>query len=126
MFVSEGSKFYMTVPFFLVSFEFIWQCRCVRGGWEGIWQVYGESAQFEELHIRRGIMRLLLPLLYILSILTKIKEASDPAMPFVEYLDQNHLVGLRWGFAPLGGALHSDWQSTQPAGSALASVRVEE
>lgn len=50
-------------------------------------------------------MRLLLPLLYMLSILTKIAEASEPAMSFMEYLDQNHLVGLRWGFDLLQGSI---------------------
>lgn len=43
-------------------------------------------------------MRSLLPLLYVFFVGTKRAEASEPTMPFMEYLDQNHLVCLKWGF----------------------------
>lgn len=44
-------------------------------------------------------MRSLIPFLYLLLI----AGASDHTMPFMEYLDQNHLVCLKWGFDNLEG-----------------------
>ncbi|KAF1376611.1 hypothetical protein PFLUV_G00213270 [Perca fluviatilis] len=43
-------------------------------------------------------MRSLLPFLYLFSVWTKGARAADPTLPFMEYLDQNHLVCLKWGF----------------------------
>ncbi|XP_059212259.1 DBH-like monooxygenase protein 2 homolog [Centropristis striata] len=40
----------------------------------------------------------LLPFLYLFSIWTKGAGASDPDLPFMVYLDQNHLVSLKWGY----------------------------
>lgn len=48
-------------------------------------------------------MRSLLPLLYVFLVGTKRAEAAEPTMPFMEYLDQNHLVCLKWGFDNLQG-----------------------
>ncbi|XP_076612797.1 DBH-like monooxygenase protein 2 homolog [Chaetodon auriga] len=44
-------------------------------------------------------MRSLIPLLYLFFL----AGASDHTMPFMEYLDQNHLVCLKWGFDKLEG-----------------------
>uniref|UniRef100_UPI0037E82EA7 DBH-like monooxygenase protein 2 homolog n=1 Tax=Semicossyphus pulcher TaxID=241346 RepID=UPI0037E82EA7 len=44
-------------------------------------------------------MRSLLPLFYLSVVWNKHVGASDPNLPFMEYLDQNHLVCLKWGFA---------------------------
>ncbi|KAM9353609.1 DBH-like monooxygenase protein 2 homolog [Symphorus nematophorus] len=43
-------------------------------------------------------MHALLPFLYLFLFGTKGAGASDPTVPFMEYLDQNHLVCLKWGF----------------------------
>ncbi|XP_075940786.1 DBH-like monooxygenase protein 2 homolog [Anarhichas minor] len=43
-------------------------------------------------------MRALLPFLCLFSVWTKGAGASDPDLPFMEYLDQDHLVCLKWGF----------------------------
>lgn len=40
----------------------------------------------------------LLSFLYLFSVWTEGAEASDPNLPFMAYLDQNHLVCLKWGF----------------------------
>lgn len=40
----------------------------------------------------------LLPLLCLCSAWTKATEASDPNLPFMEYLDPNYMVCLKWGF----------------------------
>ncbi|XP_071335319.1 DBH-like monooxygenase protein 2 homolog [Trachinotus anak] len=44
-------------------------------------------------------------LLFLCLFLTKAKatRASDPTMPFMVYLDQDHLVCLKWGFDDLQG-----------------------
>uniref|UniRef100_A0A8D0DGG4 Monooxygenase, DBH-like 1, like n=1 Tax=Sander lucioperca TaxID=283035 RepID=A0A8D0DGG4_SANLU len=44
------------------------------------------------------IMRSLLPFLYLFSVWTKGARVVDPTLPFMEYLDQNNLVCLKWGF----------------------------
>ncbi|XP_068610070.1 DBH-like monooxygenase protein 2 homolog [Brachionichthys hirsutus] len=46
-------------------------------------------------------MRSLLSLFYLFLVGTKKTEATDPNLPFMEYLDQNHLVCLKWGFDDL-------------------------
>ena len=43
-------------------------------------------------------MRSLLPLLCLFLDGTKGAGASDPTMPFMVYLDQDHLVCLKWRF----------------------------
>ncbi|GAA6234297.1 DBH-like monooxygenase protein 2 homolog [Lates japonicus] len=43
-------------------------------------------------------MRSLLPLLCLVLAWTKGAGASDPSLPFMVYLDQDHLVCLKWGF----------------------------
>lgn len=48
-------------------------------------------------------MHSLLPLLCMFFVATQGAEASEPTMPFMEYLDQNHLVCLKWGFDQLQG-----------------------
>lgn len=48
-------------------------------------------------------MRPLLPFLCLLSVWTRGAGASDPDLPFMEYLDPNHLVCLKWGFDDLKG-----------------------
>ncbi|XP_068580584.1 DBH-like monooxygenase protein 2 homolog [Cebidichthys violaceus] len=50
-------------------------------------------------------MRSLLPLLCLFSVWTKGAGASDPDLPFMEYLDQDHLVCLKWGFDNPGGTI---------------------
>lgn len=48
-------------------------------------------------------MRSLLPLLSVLYVGTKGAEASEHGMPFMEYLDWDNLVCLKWGYNdPLG------------------------
>ncbi|KAM7367921.1 hypothetical protein PAMP_014186 [Pampus punctatissimus] len=47
----------------------------------------------------------LLTFLYLSLVWTKGEGASDPAMPFVVYLDNNHLVCLKWGFDDLEGII---------------------
>ncbi|XP_070705986.1 DBH-like monooxygenase protein 2 homolog [Pempheris klunzingeri] len=48
-------------------------------------------------------MHFLLPFLCAFLVWTKGARASDPTMPFMEYLDQSHLVCLKWGFDNLQG-----------------------
>ncbi|XP_056261677.1 DBH-like monooxygenase protein 2 homolog [Seriola aureovittata] len=48
-------------------------------------------------------MRSLLPFLCLFLARTKGAVASDPSMPFMVYLDQDHLVCLKWGFDNLQG-----------------------
>ncbi|XP_074472001.1 DBH-like monooxygenase protein 2 homolog [Sebastes fasciatus] len=48
-------------------------------------------------------MRSLLPLLYLLSVWTAEAGASDPNLPFMDYIDNNHMVCLKWGFDNLQG-----------------------
>lgn len=48
-------------------------------------------------------MRSLLPFLSMFFAGTKVTGAMEPTMPFMEYLDQNHLVCLMWGFDNLQG-----------------------
>ncbi|XP_060907402.1 DBH-like monooxygenase protein 2 homolog [Labrus mixtus] len=48
-------------------------------------------------------MRSLQPFLYLVIFWTVGAEASDPNLPFMEYLDQNELVCLKWGFDSLQG-----------------------
>ncbi|XP_070781695.1 DBH-like monooxygenase protein 2 homolog [Enoplosus armatus] len=48
-------------------------------------------------------MHSLLPFLYLFLVGTNRAGASDPTMPFMEYLDQDHLVCLKWGFDDLQG-----------------------
>uniref|UniRef100_A0A4W6D3W2 DOMON domain-containing protein n=1 Tax=Lates calcarifer TaxID=8187 RepID=A0A4W6D3W2_LATCA len=43
-------------------------------------------------------MRSLLPLLCLVLAWTKGAGASDHSLPFMVYLDQDHLVCLKWGF----------------------------
>ncbi|XP_032398273.1 DBH-like monooxygenase protein 2 homolog [Etheostoma spectabile] len=43
-------------------------------------------------------MHSLLSFLYLFSVWTKGAKTVDPALPFMEYLDQNRLVSLNWGF----------------------------
>lgn len=50
-------------------------------------------------------MRSLLPLLSVLYVGTKGAEASEHNMPFMEYLDQDHLVCLKWGFNDPPGSI---------------------
>ncbi|XP_035534420.1 DBH-like monooxygenase protein 2 homolog [Morone saxatilis] len=50
-------------------------------------------------------MRSLLPFLYLFSVCTKGAGASDLNMPFMEYLDQNHMVCLKWGFDDVQGEI---------------------
>nr|XP_033504698.1 DBH-like monooxygenase protein 2 homolog isoform X2 [Epinephelus lanceolatus] len=50
-----------------------------------------------------GIMLSLLSFLCLLSVWTKTTGASDPNLPFMDYLDQNHLVCLKWGYDNLQG-----------------------
>uniref|UniRef100_A0A3B5B2L9 Monooxygenase DBH like 1 n=1 Tax=Stegastes partitus TaxID=144197 RepID=A0A3B5B2L9_9TELE len=45
----------------------------------------------------------LLPLLPLLLAWTRVAGAVDPTMPFMEYLDQDRLVCLKWGFDNLQG-----------------------
>lgn len=49
-------------------------------------------------------MRSLLPLLATLVNLMP-WASSDPGLPFMEYLDQQHLVCLKWGFDDLQGII---------------------
>ncbi|KAK5903563.1 hypothetical protein CgunFtcFv8_007333 [Champsocephalus gunnari] len=48
-------------------------------------------------------MHSLLPFLYLFSAWTKGAWAADPTMPFMEYLDEKHMVCLMWGFDNLKG-----------------------
>lgn len=48
-------------------------------------------------------MLALLPLLYLFLIWTKGAGASDPSLPFMEYLDNDNLVCLTWGFNDVQG-----------------------
>ncbi|XP_041660510.1 DBH-like monooxygenase protein 2 homolog [Cheilinus undulatus] len=48
-------------------------------------------------------MRSLLSLLYLGIFWTAGTRASDPNLPFMEYLDKDHLVCLKWGFDNLQG-----------------------
>lgn len=57
----------------------------------------------KNLQLHRDIMRPLLPFLCLLSVWTRGAGASDPDLPFMEYLDPNHLVCLKWGFDDLKG-----------------------
>lgn len=50
-----------------------------------------------------GIMLSLLSVLCLFSVWTKTTGASDPNLPFMDYLDQNHLVCLKWGYDNLQG-----------------------
>ncbi|XP_047429214.1 DBH-like monooxygenase protein 2 homolog [Mugil cephalus] len=43
-------------------------------------------------------MRALLPLVSLLLAWSEGTRASDPTLPFMEYLDEGHLVCLKWGF----------------------------
>lgn len=45
----------------------------------------------------------LLPFLYLSLVWTNEVGASDPGLPFMEYLDNDHLVCLKWGFDKLQG-----------------------
>ncbi|KAL7388098.1 hypothetical protein ABVT39_006959 [Epinephelus coioides] len=45
----------------------------------------------------------LLSVLCLFSVWTKTTGASDPNLPFMDYLDQNHLVCLKWGYDNLQG-----------------------
>lgn len=47
----------------------------------------------------------LLPFLYLSLVWTKAAGATDPALPFMEYLDSNKLVCLKWGFESLQGII---------------------
>ncbi|KAM7395407.1 hypothetical protein PAMA_006932 [Pampus argenteus] len=47
----------------------------------------------------------LLPFLYLSLVWTKGEGASDPVMPFMVYLDNNHMVCLKWGFDNLEGSI---------------------
>lgn len=49
-------------------------------------------------------MRSLLPLLAALLSLCA-RASSDPGLPFMEYLDREHLVCLKWGFDDLQGTI---------------------
>lgn len=97
----------MTLHFYLVSISFH-RCRCVKGVEEEggvIWRLHGRRAQFEVLRLHRDIMRSLLPLLSVLYIGTKGAEVLEHNMPFMEYLDQDHLVCLKWGFNDPTGSI---------------------
>ncbi|XP_040920021.1 DBH-like monooxygenase protein 2 homolog isoform X2 [Toxotes jaculatrix] len=50
-------------------------------------------------------MRSLLPFLCLFLAGTKGVGASDPTVPFMEYLDQDNLVCLKWGFDDLQGSI---------------------
>ncbi|XP_073349527.1 DBH-like monooxygenase protein 2 homolog [Pagrus major] len=50
-------------------------------------------------------MRSLLLFLYLCLVSSKGAGALDPNLPFMEYLDQNHLVCLKWGFDDLQGTI---------------------
>lgn len=50
-------------------------------------------------------MRSLLVFLYLSLVWTKGAGASDPALPFMEYLDNDHLVCLKWGFDKMQGSI---------------------
>ncbi|KAM9840262.1 DBH-like monooxygenase protein 2 homolog [Aulostomus maculatus] len=47
----------------------------------------------------------LLPLIYLVLVGTKETGASDHDLPFMEYLDSNHLVCLKWGFNDVEGTI---------------------
>lgn len=46
-------------------------------------------------------MHALLPFASLLLAWTEGVRASDPDLPFMEYLDQDHLVCIKWGFDSL-------------------------
>lgn len=70
-----------------------------------IWRLRRWRAQFEDLRLHRHIMRSLLPLLSVLYASMKGAEALEHSMPFMEYLDQDHLVCLKWGFNDPPGSI---------------------
>lgn len=47
----------------------------------------------------------LLPFLYLSLVWTRGALATDPALPFMDYLDNDHLVCLKWGFDSLEGSI---------------------
>lgn len=86
----------MTVHIFLSSPEPIQQCRCAGGRWGGTF--LRDRAHFECLLAHGHIMVSLLPLFFMLLWTERTKTSEPSDLPFVEYLDQNGLVLLRWGF----------------------------
>lgn len=69
-------------------------------------RVFGYStqwAQFEDFQHQRDIMRSLPPFLCLFLVWTKGAWALDPILPFMVYLDQSHLVCLKWGFDNMQG-----------------------
>ncbi|XP_030261454.1 DBH-like monooxygenase protein 2 homolog [Sparus aurata] len=50
-------------------------------------------------------MRSLLLFLYLCLVRSEGVGASDPSLPFMEYLDENHLVCLKWGFDDVQGTI---------------------
>lgn len=80
----------------LLSPEPIQQCRCVEGRGEGTF--LSDPAQFECLQLHRHIMASLLPLIFMFLWIQRAQMSEPPDLPFMEYLDQDRLVCLSWGF----------------------------
>uniref|UniRef100_A0A3P9KJA9 Monooxygenase, DBH-like 1, like n=1 Tax=Oryzias latipes TaxID=8090 RepID=A0A3P9KJA9_ORYLA len=70
---------------------------------EGAWELLVHCAQFEEFPPLGDIMSALLLFFPILLAWTEGTSAADDGMPFMEYLDPNRLVCLKWGFGNLKG-----------------------
>ena len=71
--------------------------------WEGVWQLHRHCAQFIDLQPYSNIMSALLLFFSLLLAWTKGTRATDHTLPFMEYLDPDHVVCLKWGFDNLQG-----------------------
>lgn len=72
---------------------------------EGGWDILRDPAHSDSPLAHGHIMVSLLPL-FLLFLRTEGTETSKPSdLPFVDYLDQDHLVRLSWGFDNFQGSI---------------------
>lgn len=79
-----------------LSPEPIQQRRCVGGRWGGTF--LRDRAHFERLLAHGHIMVSLLPLFFMFLCTERTQTSEHSDLSFGEFLDQNRLVRLSWGF----------------------------